>query len=82
MSVTITEGEHVAQLARLRLSAEELEQHHSAHVAIVDYMNMLAEVDVRGVRPTAQVTDLANMMWDDEERGPDGAVSVGAGRRA
>ncbi|MBK9943140.1 MAG: Asp-tRNA(Asn)/Glu-tRNA(Gln) amidotransferase subunit GatC [Kouleothrix sp.] len=68
MSLTITEVEHVAHLARLRLSAEELEQLQTDLSAILDYINMLAEVDVRGVPPTAQVTDLANLMRDDEVR--------------
>lgn len=68
MALTITEVEHVAHLARLRLSADELEklQHELSH--ILDYIDMLKEVDVSSVAPTAQVTDLANVMRDDEVR--------------
>lgn len=68
MALTIAEVEHVAHLARLRLSANELEklQHELSH--ILDYIDMLKEVDVSSVAPTAQVTDLANVMRDDEVR--------------
>jgi aspartyl-tRNA(Asn)/glutamyl-tRNA(Gln) amidotransferase subunit C len=68
MALTIAEVEHVAHLARLRLSADELEklQHELSH--ILDYIDMLKEVDVSSIAPTAQVTDLANVMRDDEVR--------------
>lgn len=68
MALTIAEVEHVAHLARLRLSADELEklQHELSH--ILDYIDMLKEVDVSSVAPTAQVTDLANVMREDEVR--------------
>lgn len=68
MALTIAEVEHVAHLARLRLSADELEklQHELSH--ILDYIDMLKEVDVSSVAPTAQVTELANVMRDDEVR--------------
>ncbi|HNP85720.1 MAG TPA: Asp-tRNA(Asn)/Glu-tRNA(Gln) amidotransferase subunit GatC [Kouleothrix sp.] len=64
----MAEVEHVAHLARLRLSADELEklQHELSH--ILDYIDMLKEVDVSSIAPTAQVTDLANVMRDDEVR--------------
>ena len=68
MALTIAEVEHVAHLARLRLSADELEklQHELSH--ILDYIDMLKEVDVSSIAPTAQVTDLANVMREDEVR--------------
>ena len=68
MALTIAEVEHVAHLARLRLSADELEklQHELSH--ILDYIDMLKVVDVSSVAPTAQVTDLAIVMRDDEVR--------------
>ncbi|HNP69799.1 MAG TPA: Asp-tRNA(Asn)/Glu-tRNA(Gln) amidotransferase subunit GatC [Kouleothrix sp.] len=68
MPLSIKEVEHVAHLARLRLSAGELEslQHELSH--ILDYIDMLKEVDVGSVAPTAQVTDLANVLREDEVR--------------
>jgi len=68
MSLTLAEVEHVAKLARLRLSAEELEQMQSQLSNILDYINMLSEVDVQDVPATAQVTDLLNVMRPDDVR--------------
>jgi aspartyl-tRNA(Asn)/glutamyl-tRNA(Gln) amidotransferase subunit C len=68
MSLTLAEVEHVAHLARLRLSAEELEQMRSQLSNILDYINMLSEVDVQDIPATAQVTDLRNVMRADDVR--------------
>lgn len=68
MALTIAEVEHVAHLARLRLSAEELEQMRTDLSHILDYIDMLKEVDVSDVAPTAQVTELFNVMRDDAVR--------------
>jgi aspartyl-tRNA(Asn)/glutamyl-tRNA(Gln) amidotransferase subunit C len=65
MALTIAEVEHVAHLARMRLSAEELEKMRIDLSAILDHIDMLKEVDVSGVAPTAQVTDLFNVMRED-----------------
>ena len=68
MALSIAEVEHVAHLARLRLSAEELEKMRTDLSAILEHIDMLKEVDVSGVAPTAQVTDLFNVMREDEIR--------------
>lgn len=68
MSLTIKDVEHVAHLARLRLSAEELEKLQTDLTNILGYIDMLKEVDVSDVPPTAQATDLANVMREDEVR--------------
>ena len=68
MALTIEEVKHVAHLARLRLSAEELEKMRNDLSAILEYIDMLKEVDVGDVAPTAQVTDLFNIMREDETR--------------
>jgi aspartyl-tRNA(Asn)/glutamyl-tRNA(Gln) amidotransferase subunit C len=65
MSLTLTEVEHVARLARMRLSTEELERMRVQLSAVLDYVNTLQEVDVTGVEPTAQVTGLTSLMRDD-----------------
>ncbi len=65
MALTTTEVAHVAQLARLRLSTEELEQMRNQLSHILDYIAMLQDVDVTGVPPTAQVTGLATVMRPD-----------------
>jgi len=66
MALTTKEVEHVALLARLRLSPEEIEKMRAQLSNILEYIDMLKEVDVAGVPPTAQVTDLLNIMRADE----------------
>jgi len=68
MALTTKEVEHVARLARLRLSPEEIEKLRAQLSNILDYIDMLKEVDVAGVPPTAQVTDLLNILREDEVR--------------
>jgi len=68
MALTIEEVKHVAHLAHLRLSDEELSKLQNDLSHILDHIDMLREVDVSDVAPTAQVTDLANVTRDDEVR--------------
>ena len=57
---------HIAKLARLELTDEELEKYGSQISAILGYIEQLQEVDVDNVEPTAQVTGLTNSWRDDE----------------
>lgn len=66
MALTQTEVEHVARLARLQLSEDELALMRAQLSAILDYMTMLQEVDVTEVPPTAQVTGLSSVLRPDE----------------
>lgn len=66
MALTSAEVEHVARLARLSLSSDELERMRGQLSDILDYIAMLQEVDVEGVPPTAQVTGLTSVMRPDE----------------
>ncbi|MCS6939288.1 MAG: Asp-tRNA(Asn)/Glu-tRNA(Gln) amidotransferase subunit GatC [Roseiflexaceae bacterium] len=68
MSLTLEDVEHVARLARLRLSPAELEKMRDQLSNILDHFQMLQQVDVSAVPPTAQVTDLINVMRADEVR--------------
>ena len=68
MALTHEEVQHVAQLAALRLSPDELEKMRAQLSNILDYIDMLKEVDVSDVPPTAQVTELLNVMRADEVR--------------
>ncbi len=68
MALTLDEVRHVARLARLRLSEDELEQMREQLSEILDAVNTLQEVDVEGVPPTAQVTDVVNVVRPDEVR--------------
>lgn len=68
MPLTAEEVRHVARLAGMRLSDDELEKMRAQLSHILDYIDMLKEVDVGDVAPTAQVTDLLNVMRADETR--------------
>lgn len=62
---------HIAKLARLDLTKEELEKYGGQLSSILSYIDMLKEANTAGVEPTAQVTDLQNVTRDDEaERWP------------
>ncbi|NNJ12262.1 Asp-tRNA(Asn)/Glu-tRNA(Gln) amidotransferase subunit GatC [Chloroflexales bacterium ZM16-3] len=65
MSLSFAEVEHVARLARLRLSPDELEQMRGQISDILDYIAMLQDVDVTGVPSTSQVTGLVSVTRPD-----------------
>jgi aspartyl-tRNA(Asn)/glutamyl-tRNA(Gln) amidotransferase subunit C len=68
MSVQLTQDEvrHVAELAKLRLSAEEIAQFTGQLSAILDYAQRLQEVDTSHVPPTPYVLPLTTVMRPDE----------------
>ena len=68
MALTMEEVRKVALLARLRLDDAEIERMQQQLSSILDYMQVLQEVDVADVPPTAQVTDVVNVMRPDEVR--------------
>jgi aspartyl-tRNA(Asn)/glutamyl-tRNA(Gln) amidotransferase subunit C len=68
MAITPDEVARVAQLARLRLSDEDLATMQEQLSRILDYIQLLQEVDVADVPPTAQATDIANSFREDELR--------------
>ena len=57
--------EQVAQLARLRLSAEELESFRPQLASIIQYIDRIGELDVEGVEPMAHPLPLTNHLADD-----------------
>lgn len=65
MALTSAEVAHVARLARLSLSDEELERMRSQLSNILEYMEMLQEIDITGIVPTTQVTGLATVLRPD-----------------
>lgn len=60
------EVQHVARLARLTLTDDELERMREQLDAILAYIDKLRELDVDGVEPTAHAVPLVNVMRDDE----------------
>lgn len=68
MALTIDDVKKVALLARLKLSDDELAKMQEQLSSILAYMQVLQEVDVTDVPPTAQVTDVVNIVRPDEVR--------------
>jgi aspartyl-tRNA(Asn)/glutamyl-tRNA(Gln) amidotransferase subunit C len=66
MKVEREEVEHVALLARLKLSAEEEKLFTSQLNAILDYMEKLNELDTSAMEPTFHVVSHCNTMRQDE----------------
>lgn len=60
------EVRHVARLARLHLSDEELERMRAQLDAILAYVDKLRELDVEGVEPTSHAVPLLDVMRDDD----------------
>ena len=56
----------MAQLARLGLTDEEVDEFSKELTAILEYVEQLADADVSGLQPTSQVTGLTNVTRKDE----------------
>ena len=56
----------LAQLSRLKLSDEEIEGFREELSSILEYVEVLNNVDISGLEPTYQVTGLKNVMRKDE----------------
>ncbi|SER64530.1 aspartyl/glutamyl-tRNA(Asn/Gln) amidotransferase subunit C [Gracilibacillus ureilyticus] len=59
---------HVANLARLALTDEEVEKMAKQLGDIISYAELLNELDTDNVEPTTHVLDLKNVMRKDEPR--------------
>ena len=57
--------EHVAELARLELTAAEKEQFIAQLNDILTYFEKLNELDTTDVEPTSQVIPMSNVFRDD-----------------
>lgn len=59
---------HIARLARIALSEEEIETFGAQLSDIIGHFDALNAVDTEGVEPTAQTLPLRNVMVDDVSR--------------
>jgi aspartyl-tRNA(Asn)/glutamyl-tRNA(Gln) amidotransferase subunit C len=56
---------HVAKLANLKLSVEDIKKYKKQLSEIVGYVDELSEVDTKGIIGTARTTTLNNVFKDD-----------------
>lgn len=59
---------HVARLARLRLSEEEVAAMTGELSGILEHVDRIARLDLDGVEPTSHVVALENVLRPDEPR--------------
>ncbi|HEX6507092.1 MAG TPA: Asp-tRNA(Asn)/Glu-tRNA(Gln) amidotransferase subunit GatC [Chloroflexota bacterium] len=58
--------EHVARLAHVGLTPEEVEEFADELSSVLDHMRNLQTLDTSGVEPTAHAVPVDNVMRDDE----------------
>jgi aspartyl-tRNA(Asn)/glutamyl-tRNA(Gln) amidotransferase subunit C len=65
MSLSLEEVEHIAALARLRLTDDEKARYREQLSAILDYMTLLKRLDTSAIEPTATVLPLRTVLRPD-----------------
>lgn len=68
MSLTLKEVEHIAELARLKLTAEEKEKFREQLSEILDYAARLQGVETENIPPTASVLPPRSVLRADKTR--------------
>jgi aspartyl-tRNA(Asn)/glutamyl-tRNA(Gln) amidotransferase subunit C len=63
--ITREDAAHVARLARLDLSDDELERYTEQLAAVLEHADDVAALDTAGVPPTAHPLPLQNVLRDD-----------------
>jgi aspartyl-tRNA(Asn)/glutamyl-tRNA(Gln) amidotransferase subunit C len=59
---------HVARLARLELSDDEVERFARELSAVLDHIETIGQLDLDDVEPTAHVVEVTNRLRADEPR--------------
>ena len=66
--ITKKEVQHVAKLARLGLSEKEIEKMQKELSVILEYIDLLKEIDVSKIKPTFHSVLIENVMREDEAK--------------
>ena len=66
--ITRDEVLHVARLARLELSSDEVTRFQGQLSAILEAVSKVSELDLSDIPPTAHPLEIANAWADDESR--------------
>lgn len=68
MPLTLAEVQHIAELAKLELTEEELSRFREQLSAVLDYAAELQRVDTSAIPPTATVLPLRTVLREDAAR--------------
>jgi aspartyl-tRNA(Asn)/glutamyl-tRNA(Gln) amidotransferase subunit C len=70
LSLSREQVQHIARLARVGLSEEDIGRFSEQLSEILDYFERLRQVDTEGIPPTAHTLPLHNVMREDDEPAP------------
>ncbi len=65
-SISIEETRHVAQLARLRMTDEEVESCRGELESILGHIETINSIEVEGIEPLAAAIEMTNRLSPDE----------------
>lgn len=65
MKVTTKDVEYIAQLSRLTIPESEMEKFTEQFNQILNYADILNELDTKGIESTAHVLPLSNVLRED-----------------
>ena len=68
MKLPLEEVEHIAELARIKLTDAEMARYAEQLSEILDYAARLQSVDTSGISPTARVITADNVLREDKAR--------------
>jgi len=68
MKLTLEEVEHIAELARLKLTEAEKQSYREQLSAILEYAARLQSLDTSGIPPTASVLPARSVLRIDQPR--------------
>lgn len=63
--ITVSDLQHIAKLARLKLKPEEEEKLAKQLSETANYIDVLSELNTENILPTSQVTDKKNVFRSD-----------------
>ena len=66
MKLTTEEVRHIAMLARVGMTEEDIERMRNQISNILEHFDVLKQVDTEGVEPTGHSADLETVMREDE----------------
>jgi aspartyl-tRNA(Asn)/glutamyl-tRNA(Gln) amidotransferase subunit C len=69
MPISRADVEHVARLARLRLTDDELDRYQAQLTVILEEADKIKRLPTEGVPPTAHAVPMANV-WREDVPGP------------
>ncbi|GAI04222.1 unnamed protein product [marine sediment metagenome] len=64
--ITKKQVRHMAELARLRLTSEEVEKYQKQLIGILDYVDKLKKAETKNIQPCTGGTNLQNVFREDK----------------